>query len=80
MSFASRFVKKAVVVGEQLEEKPIDNPNGSSSDSSSISKPDQEYDPRTLYERLQANKLKKEEEFAEKTKLGNLIKKLDEGQ
>ncbi|KAJ3398529.1 hypothetical protein HDV05_002441, partial [Chytridiales sp. JEL 0842] len=44
----------------------------------SAGKPQPEYDPRTLYERLEANRLKKEEEFAEKTKLGNLIKKLDE--
>ncbi|KAG0229858.1 hypothetical protein BGW42_001323 [Actinomortierella wolfii] len=38
---------------------------------------DPDYDPRTLYERLQEQKQKKEEAFREATKFGNLIKKLD---
>ncbi|KAG0370485.1 hypothetical protein BGZ54_006137 [Gamsiella multidivaricata] len=35
------------------------------------------YDPRTLYERLQEQKQKKDDAFAEATKLGNLIHRLD---
>ncbi|KAG0003010.1 hypothetical protein BGZ79_001860 [Entomortierella chlamydospora] len=35
------------------------------------------YDPRTLYERLQEQKQKKEDAFAEATKFGNLIHKID---
>ncbi|KAG0281031.1 hypothetical protein BGZ95_007231 [Linnemannia exigua] len=35
------------------------------------------YDPRTLYERLQEQKQKKSDAFAEATKFGNLIHKID---
>ncbi|KAF9156992.1 hypothetical protein BG015_008495 [Linnemannia schmuckeri] len=35
------------------------------------------YDPRTLYERLQEQKQKKNDAFAEATKFGNLIHKID---
>ncbi|KAI9352072.1 N-terminal domain of NEFA-interacting nuclear protein NIP30-domain-containing protein [Obelidium mucronatum] len=67
----NRFVSKGTVVGEQEVVDPAQ-------DQSAV--PDAPYVPpdnRTLYEKLQSNKLKKEEEFAEKTKLANLIKKLD---
>ncbi|TPX41357.1 hypothetical protein SeMB42_g05608 [Synchytrium endobioticum] len=37
-----------------------------------------EYDPRTLYERLQEQKKKKEEEFEQSRRWSNLIKRLDE--
>ncbi|KAF9155322.1 hypothetical protein DFQ26_009779 [Actinomortierella ambigua] len=36
-----------------------------------------DYDPRTLYERLQEQRQKKDDAFREATKFGNLIKKLD---
>jgi len=39
-----------------------------------------EYDPRSLYERLQANKDKKQEAFDEVHKLGNQFRGLDEGE
>ncbi|EXX77403.1 Aim1p [Rhizophagus irregularis DAOM 197198w] len=39
---------------------------------------EEEYDPRTLYERLQEQKLKKEEAFQEMTRFSNLIHRLDE--
>ncbi|KAJ3284353.1 hypothetical protein HDU76_008311 [Blyttiomyces sp. JEL0837] len=70
-SFASRFISKAIVEGDDSHEIPI---GGADSSSTSSSAP---YDPRTLYERLQEQKQKKDDEFAAKTKLGNLIKKLD---
>ncbi|CAO3572105.1 unnamed protein product [Mortierella alpina] len=35
------------------------------------------YDPRTLYERLQEQKQKKDDAFAEATKFGNLIHRID---
>ncbi|TPX34498.1 hypothetical protein SmJEL517_g02786 [Synchytrium microbalum] len=38
----------------------------------------QNYDPRTLYERLQEQKTKKDDEFQEMTRFSNLIKRLDE--
>lgn len=39
--------------------------------------PEEVYDPRTLYERLQEQKMKKEAEFEEKSKLQNLIPLID---
>ncbi|CAG8585226.1 9065_t:CDS:2 [Ambispora gerdemannii] len=39
---------------------------------------EEEYDPRTLYERLQEQKMKKEEMFQEMTRFSNLIHRLDE--
>ena len=39
--------------------------------------PEEEYDPRTLYERLQENKMKKEAEYEEAHKLKNMIRGLD---
>ncbi|KAJ3251268.1 hypothetical protein HDU77_005999 [Chytriomyces hyalinus] len=68
----NRFVSKGAVQGEQ----EIVDPNNHDT---AIPAPDVyiPQDNRTLYERLQTNKLKKEEEFADKTRLANLIKKLD---
>lgn len=39
--------------------------------------PEPEYDPRTLYERLQEQKQKKQEEFEESKKMKNLVRVLD---
>ncbi|CAG8527586.1 13420_t:CDS:2 [Cetraspora pellucida] len=39
---------------------------------------EEEYDPRTLYEKLQEQKMKKEEAFQEMTRFSNLIHRLDE--
>lgn len=39
--------------------------------------PDEEYDPRTLFERLQEQKMKKEAEFEEQHQLKNMIRGLD---
>ncbi|CAG8559033.1 82_t:CDS:2 [Acaulospora morrowiae] len=41
-------------------------------------KEEEVYDPRTLYERLQEQKMKKEELFQEMTRFSNLIHRLDE--
>lgn len=38
----------------------------------------EQYDPRTLYERLQEQKTLKEEKFAEESRLSNQIKRVDE--
>ncbi|KAJ6220462.1 hypothetical protein RDWZM_006274 [Blomia tropicalis] len=46
-------------------------------ESDPIEAPEEEYDPRTLYQRLQEQKMKKQEEFEESKKLKNLIKGLD---
>ncbi|KAI8141198.1 N-terminal domain of NEFA-interacting nuclear protein NIP30-domain-containing protein [Fennellomyces sp. T-0311] len=45
---------------------------------SSTSAPQEDYDPRTLYERLQEQKNIKEELFQEQTRLSNLIKRVDD--
>lgn len=45
---------------------------------SDSSKPQQEYDPRTLFERLQEQRTIKEEQFQEATRLSNLIKRVDD--
>ncbi|KAJ3235084.1 hypothetical protein HDU81_000831 [Chytriomyces hyalinus] len=60
----NRFVSKGAVQGEQELVDP-NNPD------TAIPAPDVyiPQDNRTLYERLQTNKLKEEEEFAEKTRL-----------
>lgn len=39
--------------------------------------PEEEYDPRSLYERLQANKIKKQEEYEESKRLKHLVRGLD---
>ncbi|ORX58824.1 hypothetical protein DM01DRAFT_1333444 [Hesseltinella vesiculosa] len=72
MSFKS-FVSRSIVTDN--EEKDINTQDASSVKASSS---DAEYDPRTLYERLQEQKLKKEDEFREKTKFSNLVKRIDE--
>ncbi|OTF70640.1 FAM192A-like protein [Euroglyphus maynei] len=46
-------------------------------ESDPIEAPEPEYDPRTLYERLQEQKQKKQEEFDESRKMKNLVKVLD---
>lgn len=40
--------------------------------------PEEPYDPRSLYEQLQEQKLKKEEEYAEKQRFSNQVKRLDD--
>uniref|UniRef100_A0A3B4CFR4 FAM192A/Fyv6 N-terminal domain-containing protein n=1 Tax=Pygocentrus nattereri TaxID=42514 RepID=A0A3B4CFR4_PYGNA len=40
--------------------------------------PEEEYDPRSLYERLQEQKEKKQEEYEEQFKFKNMVKGLDE--
>ncbi|KAI4873864.1 hypothetical protein NFI96_012990 [Prochilodus magdalenae] len=40
--------------------------------------PEEEYDPRSLYERLQEQKDKKQEEYEEQFKFKNMVKGLDE--
>lgn len=45
---------------------------------SDASKPQPEYDPRTLFERLQEQRTIKEEQFQEATRLSNLIKRVDD--
>ncbi|KAJ3127164.1 hypothetical protein HK101_005624 [Irineochytrium annulatum] len=71
-----RFVKTAVVTEGSKETKLEEK----KSFGAEIDAPQRiaEYDPRTLYERLKEVREAKEEEFAEKIKLGNLIKKLDQ--
>ncbi|KAF6033307.1 FAM192A [Bugula neritina] len=39
--------------------------------------PEEEYDPRSLFERLEANRLKKQEEFDEAHRLKNMVKGLE---
>ncbi|KAI8808646.1 N-terminal domain of NEFA-interacting nuclear protein NIP30-domain-containing protein [Cladochytrium replicatum] len=65
---SSKFVSKAVLIDENIEERTATDQV----------KTGEAYDPRPLFERLQQQKQLKEDEFTEKTKLGNLIKKLDE--
>lgn len=75
-----KFVSKAILddkgneIANTGDEKEVNF-------SVSASAPDPAYDPniqRTLYERLQEQKDKKEAEFAEMSKLGNMVKRLDE--
>ncbi|KAJ3083119.1 hypothetical protein HK102_001243 [Quaeritorhiza haematococci] len=68
----SKFVSSAVLVDDQNERsiKP--------DDSGQITKEDENYDPRPLYEILADRKRIKEEEFAEKMRFSNLIKRIDE--
>ncbi|XP_074602688.1 PSME3-interacting protein-like [Brevipalpus obovatus] len=40
--------------------------------------PEEEYDPRSLFERLQANKMKQQEEYDEAKRLKNLIRGLND--
>ncbi|XP_067930382.1 PSME3-interacting protein-like isoform X2 [Watersipora subatra] len=39
--------------------------------------PEEEYDPRSLFERLEANRIKKQEEFDEAHRLKNMVKGLE---
>ncbi|KAL0088572.1 N-terminal domain of NEFA-interacting nuclear protein NIP30-domain-containing protein [Phycomyces blakesleeanus] len=68
MSFNKSFVSRGVVEGE---EEKLD---GSEVQASA---PIQDYDPRTLFERLQEQRNIKDEEFHEATRLSNLIKLVD---
>ncbi|KAF7732045.1 hypothetical protein EC973_007150 [Apophysomyces ossiformis] len=72
MSFniGKSFVSRAVI--EENKEQEI----GSSVQASSTIQAD--YDPRTLYERLQEQRNIKEELFQEQTRLSNLIKRIDD--
>ncbi|KAI8324452.1 hypothetical protein GQ54DRAFT_320969 [Martensiomyces pterosporus] len=42
--------------------------------------PDADHDPRTLYERLQEQRQRKDEAYAESRRFGNQIRKLDQGE
>ena len=66
----NRFVSKAIVSGLDDVETPL--PNSANDDQDAVPhKPQQPvYDGRTLYERLQEQKDRKEEEFLAKTKFG----------
>ncbi|KAG0174357.1 hypothetical protein DFQ28_006660 [Apophysomyces sp. BC1034] len=72
MSFniGKSFVSRAVIAEDKEQEI------GSSVEGTS--KPETEYDPRTLYERLQEQRDIKEELFQEQTRLSNLIKRIDD--
>jgi len=39
-----------------------------------VEAPEEEYDPRSLFERLEANRVKKQEEFDEAHRLKNMVK------
>ncbi|CDS12862.1 hypothetical protein LRAMOSA05046 [Lichtheimia ramosa] len=67
-----KFVSRSIV--DQDKELQI-NDQQTEQDSS---KPQQEYDPRTLFERLQEQRTIKEEQFQEATRLSNLIKRVDD--
>ncbi|KAI8852999.1 N-terminal domain of NEFA-interacting nuclear protein NIP30-domain-containing protein [Chytridium lagenaria] len=77
MAFNSRFVSTSVVQPGTNSETPV---AGSQYFGIEIDAPAkvQEYDPRPLFERLQEEREKKDAEFADKIKLGNMIKKVDE--
>ncbi|KAI7884591.1 hypothetical protein K492DRAFT_173834 [Lichtheimia hyalospora FSU 10163] len=69
-----KFVSRSIVdQDKELEINDKQNEQGSDS-----SKPQQEYDPRTLFERLQEQRTIKEEQFQEATRLSNLIKRVDD--
>ncbi|KAI9356199.1 N-terminal domain of NEFA-interacting nuclear protein NIP30-domain-containing protein [Zopfochytrium polystomum] len=70
----SRFVAKAVLAGDDNAETPIGLPSQGNQPTGPPAAP---HDGRTLYDRLQEQRERKEEEFLQKTKLGNLIKKLE---
>ncbi|KAI9032859.1 N-terminal domain of NEFA-interacting nuclear protein NIP30-domain-containing protein [Phycomyces nitens] len=68
MAFNKSFVSRGVVDGE---EEKLEGSNVQAS------APIQDYDPRTLFERLQEQRNIKDEEFHEATRLSNLIKLVD---
>ncbi|KAI7901498.1 N-terminal domain of NEFA-interacting nuclear protein NIP30-domain-containing protein [Cokeromyces recurvatus] len=65
------FVSRSIV--EANEEKQI---NENSSEKPAVVQ--EEYDPRTLYERLQEQRAIKEEKFLEESRFANQIKRIDE--
>ncbi|CAO3621016.1 unnamed protein product [Cunninghamella blakesleeana] len=73
MSFKN-FVSHSII--NNNEETTIESKEDESVNKNK-SKPDEEYDPRTLYERLQEQKMKKEDEFREATRFSNLVKRID---
>ncbi|KAI8091052.1 N-terminal domain of NEFA-interacting nuclear protein NIP30-domain-containing protein [Gilbertella persicaria] len=72
MSFniKSSFVSRSVV--ENNKEKQVGNESGGGGVAPEA------YDPRTLYERLQEQRMLKEEQFAEDSRLSNQIKRVSE--
>ncbi|KAI8878375.1 hypothetical protein K501DRAFT_127541, partial [Backusella circina FSU 941] len=75
MSFniKSSFVSRSVV--EDNKETQIESDKKLETEGVVIQ---EEYDPRTLFERLQEQKNLKEEKFQEESRLSNLIKRVDE--
>ncbi|KAI8068895.1 hypothetical protein BDF21DRAFT_445847 [Thamnidium elegans] len=73
MSFniKNSFVSRAIVE----DNKQVDAEENKESDEVVIQ---EQYDPRTLFERLQEQKTLKEEKFAEESRLSNQIKRVDE--
>ncbi|KAI9270338.1 N-terminal domain of NEFA-interacting nuclear protein NIP30-domain-containing protein [Phascolomyces articulosus] len=69
-----KFVSRSVVDQNQEQEIPRDGDQ----EAGSSSTPQEDYDPRTLFERLQEQKTMKEELFQEQTRLSNLIKRVDD--
>lgn len=75
MSEKISFVSESVIEEQRKQRQEEWSKNRKESDP--IEAPEPEYDPRTLYERLQEQKQKKQEEFEESRKLKNLVKGLD---
>ncbi|KAG2228151.1 hypothetical protein INT45_009197 [Circinella minor] len=71
-----KFVSRSIV--DQNQEKEIPKEGDQEVGDSSNTTAQDEYDPRTLYERLQEQKNIKEELFQEQTRLSNLIKRVDD--
>ncbi|GAA5807907.1 hypothetical protein MFLAVUS_001287 [Mucor flavus] len=73
MSFniKNSFVSRAIVE----DDKQVDAEENKESDEVVIQ---EQYDPRTLFERLQEQRTLKEEKFAEESRLSNQIKRVDE--
>ncbi|CAO3597097.1 unnamed protein product [Absidia cylindrospora] len=69
------FVSHSVIDNNQ--EQVLDSKEANDSESAFTKQPEIEYDPRTLYERLQEQKTKKEDEFREATRFSNLVKRVD---
>ncbi|KAG2208131.1 hypothetical protein INT47_010493 [Mucor saturninus] len=72
MSFniKNSFVSRAIVE----DDKQVDAEGGKDTEEVVIQ---EEYDPRTLFERLQEQRTLKEEKFAEESRLSNQIKRVD---
>ncbi|KAI7870677.1 N-terminal domain of NEFA-interacting nuclear protein NIP30-domain-containing protein [Spinellus fusiger] len=68
MAFNKSFVSRGVIIN-------ADDKNEGSEGKAPA--PIQDYDPRTLYERLQEQRTLKDEEFHEATRLSKLIKLVD---